>query len=509
MYGKVADRPAQGWFTWGAIGGIVAVTAFALWFVPMLPAVSFDDGTIPILADAGLFFILLCVVVGTAVVKKVDARGMIFRLGLTIWWMLLVDEVFFSRVNTSFSMGKGQFSLYAYAEGAMWIVCAAVLFILTLRKPGYLLQLFKGTSKWVTFFVSLCLISIAWSPGPAYAMAWGFKLALVVCLLQLCASLMEDISDIQTFLKVTAVAFVFLTVLPVYNAAKDPDGFWFEGRLNADPDLLSPLAASLMVISMMLYAMTKKRQWVLTGAVGAIVMLLGFGKAGVIGGFVAAAIFTLLQKRVVKSLGLLVGLGALAMFIISVTPLGNYLQTYQGGSTLTGRTVIWGYALTAIKQSPILGRGYLGTYFSWENTSGLARGAVHLHNGFLEVAYNNGALGELLLLTVHFMMLRNIFSAMKTCRILRNLQPESEQAWHAYLLTIGFLALYVHTFLQGLLGGHFGGRCMSPYMLWLSLAMLTAVIRRVSEGLLRRATFTRVPMYAAGLEAFDLVSTQN
>jgi hypothetical protein len=39
--------------------------------------------------------------------------------------------------------------------------------------------------------------------------------------------------------------------------------------------------------------------------------------------------------------------------------------------------------------------------------------------------------------------------------------------------------------------------------------MLTAVIRRVSEGLLRKATFTRVPMYAAGLEAFDLVPTQN
>ena len=104
----------------------------------------------------------------------------------------------------------------------------------------------------------------------------------------------------------------------------------------------------------------------------------------------------------------------------------------------------------------------------------MARGAVHLHNGFLEVAYNNGMLGELLLLTIHFMMLRNIFSSMKTCKILRNLRPFSEQAWHAYLLTIGCLALYVHTFLQGLLGGHFGGRCMSPYMLWLALAMLTA-----------------------------------
>lgn len=510
MQGNVAGRPAQGWLSWRAIAGVAAVTVFAFWFMPLMPAVSFEDGTIPILADAGLFFVLLCIVVGTAIVQKIDTRQLIFRLALTIWWMLLVDEVFFSRVNTSFGMGKGQFSLYAYAEGAMWLVCAAVLFILTLRKPGYLLQFFKGTSKWVTFFVMLCVISIAWAPGPAYAMAWGFKLALAVCLLQLCNSLIEDISDIQLFLKVTAVAFVFLTVLPVYYATKDPDGFFFEGRLNADPDLLSPLAASLMVMSMMLYAMTKKRQWVATGVVGAVIMLLGFGKAGVIGGFVAAGIFTLLQRKVVRSLGLMMGLGVLAMFIISVTPLANYLQTYQGGSTLTGRTVIWSYALNAMKQTPILGRGYLGTYFSWENTSGLRRGAVHLHNGFLEVAYNNGALGELLLLTIHFMMLRNIFSSMKTCKILRSLRPDSVQAWHAYLLTIGCLGLYVHTFLQGLLGGHFGGRCMSPYMLWLSLAMLTAVTRRVAEGMLERARLGREPLFAmTDLDTLQLVPAQN
>jgi O-antigen ligase len=167
-------------------------------------------------------------------------------------------------------------------------------------------------------------------------------------------------------------------------------------------------------------------------------------------------------------------------------------------------------ALTAMKQTPILGRGYLGTYFSWENTSGLKSGAVHVHNGFLEVAYNNGALGVLLLLTIHFMMLRNIFSAMKTCKALRSLRPDSEQVWHVYLLTIGCLGLYVHTFIQGLMGGHFGGRCMSPYMLWLALAMLTAATRRVSETMLQRARITREPLFAvADLETFQLAPVQN
>jgi O-antigen ligase len=305
-------------------------------------------------------------------------------------------------------------------------------------------------------------------------------------------------------MKVTAIAFLFIAVLPVYYATQDPDGFWFEGRLNADPDLLSPMAASLMMFSMMLYAMTKKRIWLGTGIIGAVIMLMGFGKAGVAGGFVAASIFLLLQRRVVRSLGLLLGMGVLAMLVISVTPVGNYLQTYQGGSTLTGRTQIWTNALNAGRQSPLLGRGYLATYFSWENTSGLTQGAVHVHNGFLEVFYNNGAIGELLLLTIHFMILRNIFTAMKTLKILRGLQPGSEQAWHAYLLTIGWLALYVHTLMQGMLGGHFGGRCMSPYMLWLALVMLTTVTRRVSETMLRRANVEREPMFAiTDLEALQ------
>jgi hypothetical protein len=99
---------------------------------------------------------------------------------------------------------------------------------------------------------------------------------------------------------------------------------------------------------------------------------------------------------------------------------------------------------------------------------------------------------------------------MKTCKALRSLRPDSEQVWHVYLLTIGCLGLYVHTFIQGLMGGHFGGRCMSPYMLWLALAMLTAATRRVSETMLQRARITREPLFAvADLETFQLAPVQN
>ena len=265
-----------------------------------------------------------------------------------------------------------------------------------------------------------------------------------------------------------------------------------------------------MVMSMMLYATTKKRYWAVVGAVAAVTMLLAFGKAGVIGGFLAAGLFMLLQRKVVRGLGLLLGLAVLAAIIISATPLADYLQTYKGASTLTGRTEIWKMAISAMKTSPILGRGYLATYFSWENTSGLKSGYVHVHNGFLEVAYNNGIVGEFLLLMVHFMMLRNIFRSMKASKALQALRPGSEQARTAYILTIGCLGLYIHTFIQGLLGGHFGGRCMSPYMLWLGLVMMTAATRRMSEAMLQRTKVAREPLFAvSGMETFDLVPSQN
>ncbi|HTA23091.1 MAG TPA: O-antigen ligase family protein [Terriglobales bacterium] len=489
-------RPGLGLFSAGTFVAFAAVTALSTIFIQILPAVSIADGTVPIILDVALFFIILCVVVCTAVVHKVETRQLIYWLALTIWWMLLVDEVFFMRTNTGFAMGRGEFSVYAYADGAMWLICMTVLLILTVRWPKYIPQAFKGSSKWVTFFVVLCVISTAWAPGPLYAMAWSVKLVLAILLLQLCSSLMEKISDVTLFLKVTAFAFVFLSVLPVYYAINDPDGFFVEGRLNADPDLLGPLAASLMLMSLLLYSLTKKRYWILTGVVGAIVMLLAFGKAGVVGGFLGALLFMVLQRKVVRSLGLMIGLSALALVIVSVTPLGQYLQTYRGASTLTGRTVIWGFAIAAIKLNPIFGHGYLGTYYSFTHASGLVHGAVHVHNGFLEVAYNNGGVGEFLLLMIHFVMLRNIFISMRVSKMLRTLQPASEQAWHSYLITIACLAIYIHTFVQGLFGGHFGGRCMSPYMLWLALAMLSATIRRINEHMLDEATLKKVSLFS-------------
>lgn len=496
LQGNSVRRSPQGLFSAGMIAGLILVTGLSTALMRALPAADMEQGSVKVISGATIFFFLLCLGLGSAIVQNMDLRRMVYRLALITWCVLLLCTVYFSRVNDSYSMGQGSFSILAYGEGAMWILCFIVLLVLTARKPAYIKQLFHDSPLWVTLFLGFCVISIAWAPGPTYAMAWGFKAVLTVGLLQLCASLMEDITDITAFLKTTVFAFMFLSIVPLYYAFTDPLGPWEDDRLAANPDLLSPTAASLMLMSLILLSITKQRYYAFTAFIGAAVMCLAFGKAGIVGGVLGAVLFVMLQRKVVRSLGLLLGISAMALFIISVTPLGTYLQTYRGGSTLTGRTVIWTTAFNAIKTKPIFGHGYLGTYFSWENTSGLESGAVHLHNGFLEVAYNDGIIGEILLLMIHFMIVRNIFRSMHISKILRGRDPDNEEAWHAYLLTIGALGIYVHSFIQGLFGADFGGRCMSPYMLFLAIFMIADVTLRMNKRLLQRTSERAEPVYA-------------
>lgn len=506
MQGVAVQRSGKSFFSLGAILSFLLVTSVATLLVGSLPAAHFEDGTPQVVLGIAIFFLLLFVTMVSSLRKHLDMRLIVYRSALVMWWALLVDEVYFARLNTSYNMGSGAFSILAYGEAAMWLLMFGMLLVLTMRRPQYLRELVTGSSKWLSLFVLFCLISILWAPGKAYATAWGFKLVLVVMLLQFCASQMEDVRDVMAFLKVTLAAFFLLSVVPVFNAITNANGLWEEGRLAGNPDLLGPTAASFMLLGVILYSMTKDRLYAFLAFVGAFVMFLAFGKAGIVGGVLGAFLFMVLQKKVVRSLGLMLGLSALALLIISMTPLANYLQTYQGGSTLTGRTVVWTTAMKAIQSQPLIGHGYLGTYYSWENTSGLISGAVHLHNGFLEVAYNDGLIGEFLLLMVHFMIIRNVFRAIKASKILRSMQPGNRDAWLAYLITIGMLGFYVHAFIQGIFGADFGGRCMTPYMLFLGVFMVSDVARRLNERMLKTAILNRTEFTSTKMVMSDVTA---
>jgi O-antigen ligase len=221
------------------------------------------------------------------------------------------------------------------------------------------------------------------------------------------------------------------------------------------------------------------------------VMLLSLGKTAIVAGVFSVMLFLLLQKQVARSAAVFLGITAVAFVILSVTPLASHLESYQGASTLTGRTFIWTTALSAIRQKWLFGHGYLSTYFSWGRNSGLVAGFVNLHNGFLEVAYNSGIFGLLVLLMIHFAILRNVWRSIRGASVLRARAPRDPRSAQAYLLSVGALALYANLSINGLFNTTFGGRPTSPFMLFLAVFVMVDVLRRqIAERL--RATAANV-----------------
>ncbi len=482
-------RTAEPLFSRGTVLQLAGLSIFfaLAWF--MVPQKLVSDDSILILVVATLFALLLLLGLGSTV-KRTGATGelsvAVYRLALLIWWFVLICEVVFDHTGSGVASSQGNFSTEAYGEAVMWVMAFGALAIISLQQRSYLRQLFSGPYKWVALLALISALSCVLSPGKMYSAGWAFKLVLVVVLLQLSASVMLDVEDVLTFLKVTLWAFLILAVVPAVIAFSDPSTA-FEGvggRLNAGPDAMTLTAASLMLLSTILFSIEKRKTYIVVGLIGTVIMILSLGKTGNIAGVFSAMLFLVLQKKVMRSLGLLLGLAGVGFVIISVTPVADHLQSYQGASTLTGRTAIWAAGIAGFKQSPIWGHGYLASYFSFEKSSELLKGAVNLHNAFLEVAYNNGIIGLGLMIIINVLIVRGIFRTLRIATILRERMPGDRRAALTHLLTVGALAMYANLFINGLFNTAYGGRALSSYMLFLATFFIVQVLQRCTAELL-------------------------
>jgi O-Antigen ligase len=479
--GPVAGKSPAAYSWKNAIAWLIAaaaVTALALKVAP----VTFDSGDdVFVIAVASIFLVLICVTVGLGAARQVATDALVYRLMLLIWWYVLICEVVFGRTGDSYRTYAGEFAIQAYGEGVIWVLAFLVLLILSLREPAYLGQFFTGSYKWVSLLTLVCLLSVARTPGKLYAAAWGFKLLLVVMLLRFCASLIRTPDDVVRFLKTSFWGFFVLTVVPVLIAFSDPATAFggVGGRLNADPDLLSATAASLLLLALTLYSIEGRKFYLFTSLIATIVMFLALGKAGVIAGILGVIVFFLLQKRVGRSLGFLLCMAVLGMVVLLTTPVANHLRSYQGVSTFTGRTEIWAAGINGIRQSPIFGHGYLASYFFIMDAAvggdKVALQGMHLHNGFLDIGYNCGLVGLALLVIIHWIIVRNLWRTLRAGSAVRSRRRET------YLLAVGLLAVYVNLLVAGLFNASFGGRPMSPYMLFLAVSMFACELPRLGS----------------------------
>ena len=302
-------RPTEGLRSRGAVVWLAGISVFFALAFSRIPAKLISEDFLPVFVVAILFALLLLFGLGSVVTRNGAMSVAVFRLALLIWWFVLICEVVFDHTGSGVESSQGNFSVQAYGEAAMWVMSFGALVVISLQERTYLTRLFSGPYKWVALLALVSALSCVLSPGKMYSLGWAFKLVLVVLLLQLSASVMTKVDDILTFLKVTLWAFLILALIPAAVAFSDPSTA-FEGvggRLNAGPDALTLTAASLMLLSVILYYIEKKKTYIIVGTIGTVIMILSLGKTGNVAGVFSAMLFLALQKKVMRSLGLLLG----------------------------------------------------------------------------------------------------------------------------------------------------------------------------------------------------------
>jgi O-antigen ligase len=404
-----------------------------------------------------------------------ETRSSLLNLALCAWFVLLISEKIFAHTGSDESALQDRFAPEAYGEATAWfLVFVAMLFILA-KRPSYIFPKFIGSCKLLSLFAGMCVVSVMYSSKITYSLAWSFKLCVVVLMLQVVSLEIRTLEDVRRLFTANAFGFLLLTVFPLIQACLDPGNAFEGGRLRDEfsPTAMSATAASLVLLSMVLNALSRRKWLIGIGAIGAFTMLFGGGKAGIIAGIFSTILFFMLQKKMGSAILFVAATVVVATGLLLATPLSSYFSEYQRAgqlSTITGRTDLWTAALPEILRRPIFGHGYMSSKFvSIEfGLEGSFADAGHLHNGFLEVFYNNGLIGFIILLLMHVAILRGFLGTLK------RRGPKDP----AYVIAAGSLALYMNLLINGFFNVSFGGRPDSSFMLFMSLLVVAEVLRR-------------------------------
>jgi O-antigen ligase len=201
-------------------------------------------------------------------------------------------------------------------------------------------------------------------------------------------------------------------------------------------------------------------------------MLLSGGKAGIVSSVLSMIFYFILKKKIGSALLSLAAIVFLGFVLLSVVaPLRGYVDSYaeEGqAENLTGRTDLWVAAIPIIRQSPILGHGYMASKFVTSNVEGVRWEAAHLHNSILEVLYNNGIVGLVLALSMHAIIIKNLL------RVIR--QPGAPR--ELYEIAVGFLAVYANLLINSFFNATIGGRPSTLFMIFLALFVLSENLRK-------------------------------
>jgi O-antigen ligase len=428
-----------------------------------------SDQTVSILAVGIAVFALLAVVAAVSGAER--NRNLVFAM----WWVLVSSEAFFSYMTEDAE--GGQVSSGAWSEVMVWVFIIFAFALYTLKNPHYLRTIFHGSFKWVAWFGVVCFVSCAYAEQPVFSLGWIVKLFLAIALLAACNQEIKDSADLRAFLRVCQLAFAFLVFIPLLRLMADPSTL-ATGRLfdvGTAPTMLAADAGILVLISLAL-SLPGRRGWaVFFAAFGMLVMVLAAGKAGIVACVFSGLIFFIWQGKFKSAIWFLLGLlGAGALMMIVSPALARYAMDYLGsgqGGTVTGRTDVWAAGWELIKQKVLFGRGFMSSRFLAYKVN-IAWQPGHLHNGFLEVWYNNGLIGLFVMVMMHAVIIRNLILVMRRASL-----P----------LAAGCFAIYLNILINGMVSRAFGSRPDATFTMLFALVFISdRLVQGVSHPVAER-----------------------
>ena len=327
--------------------------------------------------------------------------------------------------------------------GLIWILAGpsfgAVLFlaggglVVAARADRCLHLVFRSPGLWL--IPAFAVLSTLWSVAPAVTLRAAVELALTIGIASLVAGLLRP----REFVSAMSVSLLCGAVLSLLFGRYDFDGMSGETVFVGIFASKNTMAAFMSFLAIFAAAVLADRgqpsPFRLLAVVAfalSIPLLLRAHSAGAMltaGGSLAVLLLTMAFARLQfrERLLVLAGAGAIAVLVALLACNGtlgadwsSFLTEGLGkDATLTGRTMLWQYALAEIARRPFFGAGY---YAFWQPGNLLAeaiwryfdvRGGFSFHNTYLEIAVGLGWAGAaVLVVTLGVAMARAVALAL-------------------------------------------------------------------------------------------------
>ncbi len=389
----------------------------------------------------------------------------------------------------------GSFDVRAGYQLAIVLVLALAAIWLWVSTRGSIVVFTQPPLLTFAAYCALILLSLAYTPDRAWAAFAAIKLFEAVLIVAVLAVLVRTSEELMRLINAMLVAIAIVLIfywIDILNGSALVDR---TSRLKTswmgatDAGILA--ATFTAVVAARFFTTQSWRHargaGVLT-CLGTFTALIIGGKAGLVSGFFALLLTTLIvltrrtsYSKATRFLVAGLGLSLVACYVIwddlgIVAHFRSYEQPqYLDSETLTGRLPVWSSAIELALSSPILGHGYMSTYAI--GLEGYYWTAPSAHNAMIQTFFDLGLIGLTFVLGIYLHA---------WCKLIQQLLDHfaSHERWSLSVeLLAALTVLTLSSFTEDILGGVFEARTM----------VLMLVIFAVHKNLGARLRLDRAP----------------